>query len=359
MIIFSPGPANVSERTRRALLGPDINHRGPDFRELLNETRELLLKVCEGTRGYSAVIFTGSGTAAIQSSLMALKNKLEPLLVVSNGVYSERAYEIALLNGLKVHRLNFSINELIDVNTVSTALDKIKPKVTYFVHHETGTGILNPLKDLAKAASEKGSLVMVDAISSVAGERLNLRDWHIDLITGSANKCIRGIPGLSFVIASDEFIRLCSSEEGYYLSLLKHFDYERKGQTPFTPAVHTFYALREALRELMDEGVDKRILHYAKIANFLRNGLAGLGLELYLDKSLFSNTMTSVLLPKGITYEYLYQKCRKRGYEIYDAPSQLTGKVFRIGTVGLLSEENIQGFLAELEKLLVKRGHKL
>lgn len=359
MIIFSPGPANISERTRKALLGPDISHRGIDFEKLLAETRKLLLKTCEGTEGYNSIIFTGSGTAAIEASLTALKSKLEPLLVVSNGLYSERAYEIALGKGLQARKLDLPIDKPIDVDKVIEAIDIIKPRVTYFVHHETGTGILNPLEELAKAAKERESLVMVDAISSIAGQKLNLGDWRIDLITGSANKCIRGIPGLSFVIASDEFIRSCSGKQGYYLDFLRHFEYEEKGQTPFTPAVHAFYALREALRELIEEGTDKRIQCYAKTADLLRDGLAGLGLELYLDRSLFSNTMTSVLLPEGITYEYLYRECRKRGYEIYAPPIELKGKAFRVGTVGLLSKENIEGFLEALKEVLTDKESRL
>ncbi len=361
MIIFSPGPANISENVRRALLGPDINHRGLDFKALLEETRNLLLKICPGSEGYSPVIFTGSGTAAIEASLLSLKNTLEPILVVSNGAYSERTYEISLLNGLDVHRVNFPDSGAIDLNIASEAMGKVKPAITYLVHHETGTGMLNPLKDLARLAKEKGSLVMVDAISSIAGEELNLKDWGIDFIIGSANKCIRGTAGLSFVLASNKFIQLCSkgTEKGYYLSLIRHLDYERKGQTPFTPAVQTFYALREALRELIEEGMDKRIRHYAKITRLLRDGLLNLGLKLYLKEGLFSNTMTTVFLPDGITYEYLYQECRRMGYEIYVPVKGLSDKTFRIGTVGLISEDDIKGFLEVLKSILEKKRKNL
>jgi len=361
MIIFSPGPANISERVRKALLGPDINHRGPDFKKLLDETRNLLLKVCPASEGYNPIIFTGSGTAAIEASLLTLRNALEPLLIVSNGIYSERAYEISLLNGLNVHKLEFPINSKVNLNIVSEAMDRIKPAVTYLVHHETSTGILNPLRDLAEVAKNKNSLVMVDAISSIAGEQISLKDWHIDIIIGSANKCIRATPGLSFVLASNKFIKLCSrsKEKAYYLSLIKHLDYEKRGETPFTPAVQTFYALREALRELMEESVDKRIEHYAKIAKLLRSGLMRLGLRLFLDEALLSNTMTTVFLPQGISFEYLYQQTRKMGYEIYDSMGQLRGKTFRLGTVGFISQNDIQSFLSVLESILKKKKKNL
>lgn len=354
MIIFSPGPANISERVRHALLRPDINHRGPEFKDLLEETRNLLLKVCFGSEGYSPVIFTGSGTAAIEASLLSLKGALEPLLIISNGVYSRRAYEISLLNGLNVHKVDFPINAMIDLNMVSEAIDKIKPAMTYIVHHETGTGIINPLRELAALAKSKGSLVMVDAISSIAGERLNLKDWHIDLIIGSANKCIRGVPGLSFVLASEKFIELCSKgkEKGYYLNLIKHLDCERRHQTPFTPAVQVFYALREALKELLEEGVDKRIEHYEKISKFLRKGLMESGLRLYMDEGLFSNTMTTVFLPDDISYEYLYHECRKAGYEIYASVEDLKTKTFRLGTVGLISKDDVKNFIKALRSIL-------
>jgi 2-aminoethylphosphonate-pyruvate transaminase len=354
MIIFSPGPSNISERVRKALLGPDINHRGPEFEELLVETLQLLSKACSGAQDYSAIVFTGSGTAAIEASLSSLSGIFEPLLLVSNGIYCERAYEIASLNGLHVHKLDFPINQKIDVDMVADAAGKIKPFATYFVHHETGTGILNPLRDLAKAVKQTGSLVMVDTISSIAGDELDLKGWGIDLAIGSASKCIRGTPGLSFVLASSEFLEVCSKNKtkGYYLNLIKHLEYERKGQTPFTPAVHTFYALREALRELVEEGPAERIKHYKKTAKLLRSGLIKLGLKLYLEEPLFSNTMTTVFLPEGLTFDYLYQQCRKKGYEIYNSIGELKHKTFRLGTVGLISEDNITGFLSAVQSIL-------
>lgn len=357
MIIFSPGPSNISERVRKALLSPDINHRGIEFEELLGETLQLLPKVCSGTQDYSAIVFTGSGTAAIEASLLSLSGTLEPILLVSNGIYSERAYEIMSLNGLEVHKLDFPINQKIDVDAVAEAADKIKPAATYFVHHETSTGILNPLRDLVKAVKQAGSLVVVDAISSIAGEELDLKSWGIDLAIGSANKCIRGTPGLSFVLASSQFLEVCSKSKtkGYYLSLIKHLEHERRRQMPFTPAVHTFYALKEALRELVEEGPAERIKQYKKIAKLLRSGLIKLGLKLYLEESLFSNTMTTVFLPEGLTFDYLYQECRKKGYEIYGSIGELKHKTFRLGTVGLISEDNIAGFLLTVQSILEEK----
>jgi len=356
MIIFSPGPANISERVRKALLKPDINHRGPEFEKILKNVRKNLLKVIFAPKDCHAIVFTGSGTAAIESSLLALKHNKRPILVACNGVYSKRAYEIALSNGINVHKQDFPINEPIDLKKFKQTVKKVKPFATYLVHHETGTGLLNPLKDLAEIAKEEGSLVMVDTISSIAGEELMISEWGLDLVIGSANKCIRGTPGLSFAVASEKFIDNCEKGNAYYLNLLNHLEYEDKGQTPFTPAVQTFYALEEALEELVEEGVENRIKNYVKIAELLRTGLKGLGLQLYLNDNLLSNTMTTVLLPAGISYEYLYNECRKCGYEIYAPITELKDKAFRIGIVGCISEDDIKDFLSQLKRILGYKG---
>ena len=174
------------------------------------------------------------------------------------------------------------------------------------------------------------------------------------MIAGSANKCIRGVPGASFPVVGDRFLRVAENcqSPAYYAGLLRHLNEEEKGETPFTPAVQVFYAFREALRELLDEGVDSRVEHYRNISQILREGLRSIGLESYLPDSAMSNTMTAVYLPQGYDYESLHDRCKQRGYVIYASQGKLAKSTFRLGTVGLISESDIEGFLNVLQSLL-------
>jgi aspartate aminotransferase-like enzyme len=228
------------------------------------------------------------------------------------------------------------------------------------VHHETTSGLLNPLGQIAVLAKRYRCLFIVDAISSVAGEEIRLRQWGIDALIGSANKCIRGVSGLSFAVLSRRFIRCLSDRQKapFYLNLYEHLVMERTGQTPFTPAVHCFYALREALRELKQQGLRRRISRYKEIASLLRGGLRRMGLKVYLPDRLSANTMTTVILPKAISYGWLHRQCKRRGYCIYSAVGRLKGRAFRLGTVGCISKSDIRGFLKALARIVNQRGRQ-
>jgi 2-aminoethylphosphonate-pyruvate transaminase len=229
----------------------------------------------------------------------------------------------------------------------------------YIVHHETTSGLINPLKKIGALAKKYNLLFMVDGVSSIAGEELKLKSWGIDLIIGSANKCIRGVAGLSFVLVSEKFIKrlkLKGPKKPYYLNLYQHLIREEAGQTPFTPAVQNFYAFHEALLELLKEGVRNRIQHYKKISLLLRDGLRKMGFKIYVADKIASNTMTTVYLPQGISYKWLHRECKRRGYVIYGALGSLREKAFRLGTVGLITQKDISSFLKVLDRILPRKA---
>lgn len=353
MIIFSPGPANISERVRKALTLPDICHRDSEFAELLNEIRHLILKACQVEDGYKSVVFSGSGTLAIDSAISALATANGKLLILANGVYGERAIEVARLYNLDIEEIKLPWGTFPDLNQVEDSLKKNNIFGIYLVHHETTTGLLNPLKEISLVAKNCGKMILVDAVSSIAGEVLEAQAWGIDLLIGSANKCIRGVPGASFIVASEKFIDMVKKgqRQTYYADFLAHLMAEEEGEPPFTPAVQVFYAFREALKETLEEGVAQRISHYQNISGLLRDGLKRLGLKMYLSESIISNTMTMVYLPEKFTYTLLHDVCKKRGYVIYGSQGHLKDKTFRLGTVGVVSDRDIQGFIKCLEQI--------
>jgi 2-aminoethylphosphonate-pyruvate transaminase len=354
VLILSPGPANISERVRGMLAMPDIGHRDVEFRRLLQDCRDLLLTVCGAPDGYSSVILNGSGTASIEAVITALRGGVNGALIVANGVYGDRAAEIAKIYGVPYQKLDFGWTRPLDLDKVEARVRETSHGAVYVVHHETTTGILNPLQELGAIAKRHDKWLLVDAVSSVGGEALDLASWGVDLIIGSANKCIRGVPGASFVVLSDALVDALREREqvAYYNDLMSHVDKEGSGETPFTPPVQVLYAFREALLELSEEGVSSRISHYRQIAGTLRDRLADLGLELLLPRELYSNTMTSVLLPSGQSFDDLHDRLREMDYLIYKGQGYLADRVFRLGTVGVMSMTDILGFSEALGEVL-------
>ena len=354
MIIFSPGPANISERVRRALTSPDIGHRESEFSELLVETRALLLQVCGVSRDYACAVLSGSGTTSIEAAITSLGDVSSGALILSNGVYGERAAQIAQVFGVPHTLEKFDWTSSIALDRAEELIRSTSHDIVYLIHHETTTGVLNPLQQVAEIAKRHRKRVMVDAVSSIGGEELDLVGWGIDLIIGSANKCIRGVPGVSFVVISNDFLEVLSRRRqlAYSTDLVSTLKREEGGETPFTPPVQTMYALREAAGELMEEGVPNRISHYQDIARALRDGLSSLELAFLVPREHLSNTMTSVMLPQGVAYADLHGPLKERGYVIYKSQGRLSESTFRLGTVGVISQDDISRFLLALEQVL-------
>ena len=319
MLLLSPGPANISERVRRALTSPDIGHRESEFSDLLGETRSLLLQVCDVPQGYACAVLSGSGTTGIEASIGSLCDVTSGALILSNGVYGERAAQIAQVFGIPYTLEKFDWTSPLPLDQVEEFVSTTPHDVVYLIHHETTTGVLNPLQQVAEIAKRHHKWVLVDTVSSVAGEELDLPGWGVDLIMGSANKCIRGVPGVSFVVLSNELLEVISKRRQVTFStdLFSTLSEEEEGETPFTPPVQTMYALREALMELTEEGVENRIAHYQSIAKLLRDGLSSLELTFLVPREHLSNTMTSVMLPDSFSYDDLHAPLKEMGYVIY------------------------------------------
>ncbi len=359
MIIFSPGPANISQRVRNALTLPDICHRDSEFSELLAEVKALMAKALGiENKPFEIALFSGSGTLAIESLMTCLAGWDKTLLVICNGVYGERAVEICRTYRVKVKEFKLDWGQPPDLTTVEKELKRPEIGGIHVIHHETTTGLLNPLQEIAGLAKKYGKLVLTDSISSIGGgEHLDF-GWGIDAALGSSNKCFRGVPGVSFAILSKDFLSVARKRErrSFYSDLITHLDREIKNETPFTPPVHALFALREALRETLDEGIENRISHYHEISKLLRAGLKKLGLKLYLPEELYANTMTSVYLPAGFSFQALHDTIKEKGFIIYNAQGQLKGKLFMLGVVGVITEKNIRDFLTVLGEVLKRKG---
>jgi len=352
-VLMNPGPVNVSPRVRRALLGPDLCHREKEFSSLLADTRRRLLRIFGVEKTHTTAFFTGSGTAALEAMLSSYARKDRRVLVLSNGVYGERLRQVLELHGAPVTVLASPIGLFPDAEKIEQLLRSDKRiKAVAMVHHETSSGMLNPISPVGRLARKYKKKFLVDAVSSLGAEELNLK--NIDYCAGSAGKCLHGYPGLSFVLLTKKEAEALPKNKTriLYLDLKNTLKHQEKEDTPFTPAVQLFYAFNEALKELQEEGLSSRIRTYARRSFLLGEGFERLGLRFLIEKPSRSHVLTSVWVPDGIRYERLHEALKKKGFIIYAGQSSLAGRIFRVSNLGAMSEAAIRRFLAVLKKIL-------
>ena len=287
-LLFTPGPVNVAQNVREAICKQDICHREIDFDYLLQSIENKLLTLFEikNRADYRAVVITGSGTAANESmlsSVVAGKN----ILILSNGEFGERLHNISKIHNENTFLLEFNWGEELSLKKIKDFLQIQKIDVIAMVHHETSSGMLNPLEKIGKLAKSHGAIFIVDCVSSTGAEVIDLEKCNITFCSSSSSKAIGSYPGLSFVVGkTQEFEKLKNLPiKSMYLNLYKFYDFIKTfSQTPNTPAVHLFYALNQALSNILNEGIQNRYANLRDKANKLRQGMLSLGLKFVINK---------------------------------------------------------------------------
>lgn len=357
MILLNPGPVNVSERVRKALHRPDICHRESEFTELLHGIqRKLLTAFVPGAEAdYVAVVLTGSGTAAVEAAIMSSLPIGKRMLVINNGIYGERMSAMIGLHRLGTSEFKLDWGTRPDPERLQLALRQ-HPEVQAvgMVHHETTTGLINPVKEIAEVVDGQNRVFVLDSVSGLGGEAIDIAGPHVYMVAGTAGKCIQGFPGVSFVLVRKGFVERMKTypKRSIYLHLTHYIDDQGNGTIPFTPAVQVYYAFDEALNELLEEGVANRQKRYKKTASLIRQRMNVLGLKAVLTPERQSNTITSYYLPAGLSYETLHDQLKEKGYVIYAGQGQLDQKIFRVANMGALTEQQIHEFLQAFEQVL-------
>jgi 2-aminoethylphosphonate-pyruvate transaminase len=345
-VLLNPGPANTSPAVKQALVTPDLCHREPEFFEVMRECRERLVRTLGCADAFSAVLFTGSGTAAVEAMISSVVPADRALLVVSNGVYGERMVRIAKAHGIAVEVLAYDITTPVPPADVERAL-RARPDASHvaLVHHETTSGLLNPVADVTRVAARAGRRVLVDAMSSLFGEPLRVDGEGIDFVAASANKCLQGIPGVSFVLGRRSALEALRGRapRSVYLDLCGHHASQDQDNTPFTPAVQVLHAMRQALLELAEEGLTARIARYGESARVLREGMAGLGFEILVPEQARSRLLTTFRLLPGLDYDRLHDAMKRRGYIIYAGQGDIRTYAFRVSNMGTLTPGDMKG----------------
>ncbi|MBS5926202.1 MAG: 2-aminoethylphosphonate--pyruvate transaminase [Clostridium sp.] len=355
-ILLTPGPLSTSKRVRAALL-KDWCTWDSEYNNMIQEMRSMLLKVANCSEDiYTSVLMQGSGSFSVESVIGTAVGKNDKLLILANGAYGKRMKDIADVLKINYKFIATPEREQYSVVALEEILKEDK-EITHvsFVHCETTTGILNPLEDLANVVKSYNKTLIVDAMSSFGGVKIDVEDLGIDFLISSANKCIQGVPGFGFVIAKKESLMKTKGQaKSLSLDLYNQWNTMEKdnGKWRFTSPTHVTHAFYEALKELEDEGgVDKRYERYNSMQKVLVKGMKEMGFKTYVKEEYHSPIITTFLYPEKRTFEFksFYNFLKTKGFVIY--PGKLSDEdTFRIGNIGDITLKDIERLLEAIKE---------
>lgn len=348
------GPVRIHPRVLRAMSFPSVNHRGDYFHEVVHEIRELL-PVLFGTKGHQAIL-SGSGTAGLEAVYSGLLRKGERTLVLTNGNFGERTDKIAHRYCDTVTTLTAPWGQHLPIDAAKAELEKGDVRAVCAVLNETSVGLANELSLLTPAVRKSGALFLVDGISAVAGIPCKIDEWGFDAVIAGSQKGLAAPAGLALVHLSERARKEVKAGT-FYLDLAAHLDNLSKDDTPWTPAVPLFLALREALLLLKEETLEGRLARTHRLAEATRAASTAIGLKLFPDPRYASDTVTALVNPEGLDDA----KVRGALLATYNVALQggqaaLKGKIFRIGHMGIADWADLLVTFAGLERILAHAG---
>jgi aspartate aminotransferase-like enzyme len=349
-----PGPTPCPPHALQAMGRQMINHRGEEFAKILNSATEKLKQVFQ-TKG-DVFILTSSGTGGMEAAIVNTMSPGDKVLSISNGAFSERFADIAEQYGARVTRLSFEWGKAIDLYAVEKALKADSDiKAVLATHNETSTGMTNRLGDISSVVKKFDKLLLVDAISSLGSIDLPIDDWQCDVVVTGSQKGWMVPPGLAMVSVSEKAWQANAQAKmpRYYWDFGKARNLLQKGQTPWTPAISLFYALDTTLDLMLNEGLNKIFARHARVAQIAREGVKSLGLSLFSEEKYASNTVTAVNASDNIDISKLIQVLREEhDVVVGGGQGRLAGRIFRIGHLGAVHEDDIKSVLEALNKAL-------
>jgi aspartate aminotransferase-like enzyme len=356
--LFTPGPTPVPPEVLEAMSRPIIHHRSSDFRAIFERTLERLQEVYR-TSG-DVLVYTASGTGGMESAISNLTRPGDRILVVSAGHFGERWIDMCRNFGCEVDVVSYDWGDSPQSDDLATRLDELGgAKVVFLTHSETSTGVVADVQGLAAAAKEAGSLVVVDAVSSLGAVPLETDAWGLDAVVSGSQKALMTPPGLATVSVSAD--AWAAVEEGaasrYYFDWGQTRERQAKFDPAFTPAVSTLVGLDVALGLLLEEGLEATFERHARLGRACRAGVKAMGLELFSPDDDTSAVVTAINAPDGIDSSELVQTLRDRqGIVLAPGQGPLKGKVFRIGHIGYYDVFDITTALAGVELVLAELG---
>lgn len=359
--MLNPGPATTTDTVKYAQVVPDICPREKEFIALMGKIREDLVKIVHGDGAYTSVLFCGSGTLGMDVCLNSLLPAGGKILVINNGAYSARAVEICRHYQLPSISLEFPADSLPSLSKVESALrENPDISVVYATHNETGTGILNPIREIGALAHRYQAAFIVDTTSTYAMLPIHMGQDNIDFCMASAQKGLMAMAGVCFIIGKKSLIEKSKEypKRSYYCNLYMQYVYfERHGEMRFTPPVQAMYALRQALEEYFLEGEEAKWERHARVCKALHDGLGRLGFRELVKGEWQSGLVVAVRYPDDGNWDFgaVHDYCYERGFTIY--PGKVGGTdTFRLCALGAIDDTDIHEFFRVLEDGLREMG---
>ena len=351
-VLLNPGPATTTDTVKYAQVVPDICPRESEFGTIMHELSEDLVKIVHGDpKKYTAVLFTGSGTLCIDATVSSLVPDGKRILIVNNGSYSDRAAEVCRYYHIDHYDMKLSEMEPASPTYISSVLDNNRDiAVVYCCHHETGTGILNPIGEIGKVAHDHGCIMIADTTSSYAMRPINIEEENLDFIMASAQKGIMAMTGLSFVIGKKLEIEKSANyhTRSYYTNLYLQYSFMKdKGEMHFTPPVQTIYAARQGISEYWAEGENEKWQRHHDTWKAICKGAADLGIKMIIPAEMQSGLVALLQMPDDSNFIFndVHDYCYERGFTIYPGKGSGSGvKAFRLCAYGTITPDDIRAF---------------
>lgn len=359
-LLMIPGPTTVPKRVLDAMAQPIVNHRGPVYGEILEETTAMMSEVFQTDN--KSYLITGSGTAAMETAIANIVQKGDKVINVVSGKFGQRLQQLTEVFGGESIVIDVPWGQAVDPAEIKRVMEENDDaKALTMIHNESSTAVVNPIKEVGKIMKDYDTLFVVDTVSSLAGDNVEVDNYGLDVCLTGSQKCIAAPPGMSAITLNDDAWKAIDSFDSptYYLDLkaMRKSANKSPAQTPYTPSVSLTYAMREALSMVLEEGLDARIARHHLGAKATRAAAEALGLELFAREGDRSNTLTAIKMPEGVTDDQLRGTMRnKYQIEIAGGQDHLKGNVFRIGHMGVTGLHELTMTFACLEMTLKEFG---
>jgi alanine-glyoxylate transaminase/serine-glyoxylate transaminase/serine-pyruvate transaminase len=364
-LLLGPGPSNVHPRVLRAMATPLIGHLDPDFLEIMDDTKKLLQYTFQ-TENDLTLPISGTGSAGMETVLCNLIEPGDEVIVCVNGLFGERMCDIVERCRGSLTRLESEWGRIIDPGQVEETLSQTRAKLVAIVHGETSTGILQPLEEISHLTHEHGALLLVDTVTSLGGCAVKVDEWELDAVYSGSQKCLSCPPGLAPVTFGPRAVEAMSARkskvQSWYLDMAMIQRYWGKERFyHHTAPINMNYALREALRLIYEEGLERRWQRHERNHRALMAGLQAMGLQPFAQEGYWLPSLNAVRVPEGVSDSKVRGRLlQDYGIEIGGGLGDLKGQIWRIGLMGHNStRKNVLTFLGALEDILTAEGYSL
>lgn len=361
-ILMGPGPSDVDSRVLAALSAPIVGHLDPFFLTVMDEMQSMLREVFRTSNELTLAV-SGTGSAGMETCVVNLIEPGDRMVVGINGVFGGRMADVAARAGAEVTTIERPFGEVFDAAEIAEVVARVKPKVVGLVHAETSTGALQPMEEISQAIHDGGALLLLDTVTSLGGVPVEIDAWNVDAVYSGTQKCLSCPPGLAPVSFSPAALEVMDARKtkvaSWYLDMSMVRAYWG-GQRAYhhTAPINMNYALHEALRLVLEEGLENRFARHQKHHTALSAGLAAMGIEYAVPKSHRLPQLNAVFIPDGVDDAVARKQLLEEfGIEIGGGLGPMKGKTWRIGLMGAAcTNRNVLLLLAALERCLGTQG---